>query len=161
MKARPKITKQTTLIVLAAGSWVWTGCGGTYDSYVSGVATLDGSPLPRGTVSYNPARPGPASYGVIRSDGSYLIKTGREEGLPSGEYTVTVVAKEESIPDDSNRGLSPKAGKTITPPWYRSKQHSTLKFTVEFGSNDIDLELTSEPPPDWNPPRKRRRRSSR
>lgn len=161
MNTRLKITKQIPLIWIAASSLAWVGCGGPYDSYVSGVATLDGSSLPRGTVSYNPARPGPASYGVIRSDGSYLIKTGREEGLPSGDYTVTVVAKEESIADDSNRGLPPKPGKVFTPPWYRSKKTSTLKFTVESGSNDIDLELISEPPPDWNPQRKRRRRSSR
>lgn len=161
MNTRLKITKQIPLIWVAASSLAWVGCGGPYDSYVSGVATLDGSPLPRGTVSYNPVRPGPASYGVIRSDGSYLIKTGREEGLPSGDYTVTVVAKEESIADDSNKGLPPKAGKTITPPWYRSKKTSSLKFAVEPGSNDIDIELISEAPPDWNPPGRRRRRSSR
>jgi hypothetical protein len=143
---------------LAASSLALVGCGGPYDSYVSGLATLDGSALPRGTVSFNPNQPGPASYGVITSDGSYLIKTGREEGLPSGEYTATVVAREESIPDDSNRGLPPKAGKRITPPWYLSKSTSNLKFTVEPGSNEINLELTSEPPPDWKPPGKRRGR---
>ena len=160
MNTRPKITRHIQLIWVAVISLAWVGCGGQYDSYVLGVAMLDGSPLPRGTVSYNPTRPGPASYGVIRSDGSYSISTGREEGLPSGDYTVTVVAKEESTADDSNSGLPPKAGKTITPPWYHSKQSSNLKFTVEPGSNEIDLELDSEPPPDWKPPgnKKRRRR---
>ena len=152
MKSRPKLERQVCLLCFAASSVAWIGCGGPYDSYASGVATLDGSPLPRGTVSYNPAQPGPVSYGVIRSDGSYLIKTGREEGLPSGEYTVTVVAKEESIPDESNRGLPPRPGKTITPPWYSSNKNSPLKFTVQSGSNDINLELTSEAPPDWKPP---------
>ncbi len=161
MNTRPKITKQIPLIWVAASSLAWVGCGGPYDSYVSGVATLDGSPLPRGTASFNPARPGPASYGVIRRDGSYSVHTGREEGLPSGEYTVTVVAKEESIDENPDSGLPPKPGKTFTPPWYRSKKTSNLKFTVEPGSNDIDLELTSEAPLDWNPPSRRRRRSSR
>ena len=158
MNAQRKLRKQISLVCVAASSLAWVGCGGPYDSYVSGVVTLDGSPLPRGTVSYNPAQPGPASYGVIRSDGSYVIKTGREEGLPSGEYTVTVVAKEESIPDETGEGRPPKPGKTITPAWYRSKQSSSLKYTVDSGSNEIDLELSSEPPPDWKPPRKRRRR---
>jgi hypothetical protein len=153
VSARQRIPKRLcALLWLAASSVVWIGCGGPYDSYVSGTATLDGSPLPRGTVSFNPSQPGPASYGVILSDGKYLIKTGREEGLPSGEYTVTVVAREESIPDDSGKGLPPKAGKTITPPWYLSKATSTLKFTVEPGSSEINLELTSEPPPNWKPP---------
>ena len=158
MIIRQRIPKPKPLFWVAASCLAWVGCGGPYDAYVSGVATLDGSPLPRGTVSYNPTQPGPASYGGILSDGNYLIKTGREEGLPSGEYIVTVVAKEESIPDDTNRGLPPKPGKTITPLWYLSKQTSNLKFTVEPGSNEINLELTSEPPPDWKPPGKRRGR---
>ena len=133
------------------------GCGGPYDSYVNGTASLDGTPLTRGTVSYNPTSPGPASYASIMSDGSYVVKTGREEGLPSGDYIVTVVSKEDSIPDTSGQGRPPKPGKTITPEWYSSKRHSTLKYTVEAGSNELNLELTSEPPPNWNKAKKRRR----
>jgi len=136
----------------------WTGCGGVYDSSVSGVVSLDGSPLPRGTVSYNPSLPGPASYGLIENDGTYTVNTGREEGLPPGEYTVTVVAKEPSVKEDPDSSFPPKPGKTITPPWYRSKKTSPLKITVDSGNNEINLELTSEPPPDWNPPERRRRR---
>ncbi len=155
MNIRQWIPRHISLLWVVACSLAWVGCGGPYDSYVSGVVSLDSSPLPRGTVSYNPDQPGPASYGVIRSDGSYLIKTGRETGLPSGEYTVTVVSKEESINEHPELGLPPTPGKTITPLWYLSKQTSGLKFTVEPGSNKIDLQLTSEPPPDWKPPAKR------
>lgn len=158
MSARTRITRKYHYLFFAANTLAWVGCGGTYDSYVSGVVSLDGSPLPRGTISYNPTQPGPASYGVIRSDGSYSVNTGREEGLPSGEYIVTVVAKEPSIDENPGSGLPPKAGKNITPPWYRSKKTSDLKVTLESGSNTIDLELTSEPPPDWKPPKKKRRR---
>ncbi len=134
------------------------GCGGTYDSYVSGLATLDGTPLTRGTVTFMPDGPGPTAYGSIDGEGYYTVKTGREEGLPPGQYTVTIVAKEDSIPDTSGRGMPPKAGKNITPLWYASKNSSGLNFTVESGSNDINLELSSEPPPDWKPAGKRRRR---
>ena len=122
------------------------GCGGPYDSYVSGVATLDGTPLTRGTITFNPANPGPVAYSSIDSNGNYTLNT------------VTVVAKEDAIPDTSGRGLPPTPGKNITPEWYASKQHSGLNFTVESGSNDINLELSSEPPPDWKPAGKRRRR---
>jgi len=151
----PKIL--TTLFVVVTAPF-WTGCGGVYDSSVSGVVSLDGSPLPRGTVSYNPALPGPASYGLISSDGTYAVSTGREEGLPQGEYTVTVVAKEPSAKVAPDSSAPPKPGKTITPPWYLSKKTSPLKITVESGSNDINLELTSEPPPGYKPPKRRRRR---
>ena len=145
------------LVCVVASSFVWCGCGGTYDAYVSGTVTLDGSPLPSGSVSYIPDQAGPASYGVILNDGTYVVNTGREEGLPSGAYTVTVVARERSIEDTSGRGLPPKAGERITPIWYGKKKSSPLKFTVDSGSNEINLELTNEPPPDWKPPKRRRR----
>lgn len=118
---------------------------------------MDGSPLTRGTVSYNPTATGPASYGSIMTDGTYVIKTGREEGLPSGEYVVTVVAKEDAVPDQTGQGRPPTPGKDITPEWYASRQDSGLRQTVESGSNEINLELSSEPPPNWNKAGKRRR----
>lgn len=134
-----------------------SGCSGTYDSTVSGVVTLDSTPLTGGSVSYIPNSPGPASYAVVLGDGSYTVNTGREVGLPAGEYTVTVMAREKSIEDTSGRGLPPLPGKQITPPWYSQKKSSPLKFSITSGSNDINLELSSDPPPDWNPPRRTRR----
>jgi hypothetical protein len=68
------------------------GCGGTYDASVSGIVTLDGAPVPRGMVSYQPVSGGPAAYAPIQENGEYVVRTGRENGLPSGEYDVTVTA---------------------------------------------------------------------
>jgi hypothetical protein len=130
-----------------------TGCGGPYDAAVSGNVTLDGTSLPRGTVKFVPEQPAPTGYGLIGSDGSYEIMTGRERGLKSGSYVVTVVANEESTPNQ-NPSLPPIPGKPISPPWYRSDQTSTLRFTVEPGDNDVNLELTSQPPPGWTPGRR-------
>ncbi len=132
------------------------GCGGTYDSYVKGVATLDSEPLPRGTISFKPVQPGPTAYGLISDDGSYTLKTGRESGLPPGEYVVAVVVNEPSV--SKEEGALPTPGKPITPLWYRSAKTSPLKKTIEPGNNEINLELTSEPPPGWVDPKKRRRR---
>lgn len=131
------------------------GCGGAYNSSVSGVVTLDGAAVPRGTVTYHPTAGGPAAYAPIRADGSYTIFTGREEGLPSGEYQVTVAANEASAQLVSKDGGPMPAGKAITPLWYRSKDTSGLKFNVESGSNEINLELKSQPPAGWNPGRQR------
>ena len=144
-----------SLLLLCA---ICVGCGGPYDSYVSGVVTLDGAPLTRGTVTFSPAQPGPVAYGSIDGSGNYSLNTGREEGLKSGQYAVSVVAKEDSTPDESGRGLPPTPGKNITPEWYASKQNSGLSFTVESGSNDINLTLTSEPPSGWTPRKGRGRR---
>jgi hypothetical protein len=120
------------------------GCGGVYDSSVSGVVTLDGKPLPRGTVAFNPES-GPPAYGQINSTGEYTVMTGREEGLPAGSYVVTVVSNE--APTELGKdGAPPPAGKPITPPWYRSKQTSGLNYSIEAGSNEINIELSSNPP---------------
>jgi hypothetical protein len=126
------------------------GCGGPYNATVSGVVMLDGSKLNRGTVAYHPVAGGPPAYARIAEDGSYSMRTGREEGLPSGEYEVTVVANQPPAEKQSKLGGPPPPGKPITPPWYRTKQTSGLRFTVESGENEINLELKSQPPAGWN-----------
>lgn len=143
---RPSV--MATLLFALAGV---AGCGGTYDSTVSGVVTLDGRIVPRGTVAYQPVAGGPASYAPIEENGSYTVRTGREDGLLSGEYDVTVTANEPSAVRQTAAGGPPPPGKPITPLWYRSKDTSGLRFTVESGDNEINLELTSQPPPGWNP----------
>jgi hypothetical protein len=123
-----------------------TGCGGTYDSSVRGVVVLDGKKVPRGTISFHPVSGGPAAYAMIGEDGSYSIRTGREEGLPAGEYEVSVAANEAPTAAQTAKGGPPPPGKSITPAWYRMKETSGLKFTVKRGKNEINLELTSQPP---------------
>jgi hypothetical protein len=131
------------------------GCGGSYDSTVTGMVSLDGAPLPRGTVKFLPDQSGPAAYGVIAADGKYSVTTGREAGLPAGAYTVTVVANEPSVPN-TNSSLPPAPGKPLAPPWYRESATSGLKYTIESGSNEINIELNKTPPPGWKPPPRRR-----
>jgi hypothetical protein len=129
------------------------GCGGTFDSAVSGVVTLDGNTVPRGTISFQPKAGGPAAYAQIEQDGSYVVRTGRENGLPSGDYYVTVTSNEPPAVTQTAEGGPPPPGKAITPSWYRSRNTSGLSFVVEPGSNEINLELTSTPPAGWNPRR--------
>jgi hypothetical protein len=133
-----------------------SGCGGPYNAKVSGKVTLDGNTVPTGTVSFMPTGGGPPAYARIDSSGNFTIRTGREEGLPAGEYAVSVVANEPPAVKQNERGGPPPPGKPITPPWYRSQETSGLKFSVEPGSNEIDLELTSQPPEGWKPTRRRR-----
>jgi len=138
-------------LVLAAICVGIGGCGGAYDASVSGVITLDGNKINRGTVSYIPIGAGSAAYARVDEDGSYSVQTGRESGLPPGEYDVTVVANEQPAELYSKSGAPPPPGKAITPAWYRTKQTSGLHFTVKPGRNEINLELSSKPPAGWNP----------
>jgi hypothetical protein len=142
-------------LLVGAPAILLAGCGGTYDATVSGIVTLDSKPLPRGNVSFTPTAGGPMAYGQINGDGAYVVRTGREEGLPAGSYQVTVLATEESAAAGKNGG-PPPMGKAITPAWYCDPTTSGLTFEVEPGDNGIDLALTSTPPPGWKPPRGRR-----
>ena len=141
---------------LCCGCFVIVGCGGVYDAAVEGVVTLDNNPVPRGTVSFNPVGDGPTAYGLIESDGSYVLRTGREDGLPAGQYRVSVVANEPPAVERTAAGGPPPPGAPITPAWYRTPNTSGLEFTIEGGSNEINLELTSTPPAGWQDPAKRR-----
>jgi hypothetical protein len=126
------------------------GCGGPYDATVTGTVKLDGVAVPRGTVTSSPVQGGPGAYGRIEENGKYTIRTGREVGLPTGEYQVTVAANEPSTAEQTASGGPPPLGKPITPLWYRSKDTSGQRYTIQGGENRFDLELSSTPPAGWN-----------
>lgn len=117
-----------------------TGCGGK-PATVSGVVTLDGKPLQRGTVGFTPVASGMRAAGVIDSDGRYSLSTNRDAGLEIGEYAVTVVSRE---PGPDNAQGPPMPGPYITPQHYAVESTSGLKFKVDGGSNTIDIALTSD-----------------
>lgn len=120
---------------------ILVGCGGN-PATVSGVVTLDGQPLERGTVGFTPESGGMKAVGAILSDGSYELKTNRELGLQPGAYRATVVALEPGESDP--QGGPPRPGKSLVPERYGSTTTSDLRFSVEKGSNQINLELTSK-----------------
>lgn len=125
--------------VLSVVAILLAGCGGK-PSQVSGTVTLDGKPLERGTVGFTPANGGMRASGVIENDGTYTLTTNRDSGLEPGEYMVTVVSREPGPPATTG---PPAPGPYITPQHYAAEATSGLKFTVERGSNTIDLELTA------------------
>ncbi len=115
------------------------GCGGK-PATVSGVVTLDGKPLERGSVGFTPVAGGMRAAGVIDSEGNYTLSTNRDAGLEIGEYAVTVVSRE---PGPENAQGPPMPGPYITPQHYAVESTSGLKFNVVGGSNTIDIALTS------------------
>ncbi|MGL4513546.1 MAG: hypothetical protein ACRCT8_10680 [Lacipirellulaceae bacterium] len=101
---------------------------------------------------------GASASGSIDGSGSYKVKTGRELGVSSGQYAVTVFAVEKSASLYGKNGGPPPPGKRLTPEWYGSTDTSGLTITVEPGSNAHDFELNSTPPAGWVDPSKRRKR---
>lgn len=131
-------------VAAALAALTLAGCGGTYDSTVAGVVSVDGKPLSVGLVTFDPQETGSSAYGVIDADGMYTVHTGRKEGLAAGDYGVSVTAYEPSG-SPGPQGGPPPMGKALVAERYRSPTTSGLKFTVTPGDNRIDLKLATEP----------------
>jgi hypothetical protein len=120
------------------------GCtGGGLGAEVSGKVALDGEPIGPGVVIFAPAGGGenPAS-GAIQTDGSYFLKTSREEGLRPGKYQLAVQINE--IPTDlapGQRDMRP--AKSRIPVKYTDVKSSGLEYEVMPGDNTINIELSS------------------
>jgi hypothetical protein len=129
---------------LAVAITTLVGCGGAYDASVVGLVTLDGNALPTGSISFVPVKGGPQAYAMVDAAGNYEVFTGREAGLPPGEYAVAIVARKASTQMSAGNG-PPPPGEQITPKRYASADTSGLKYTVDAGSNEINIELNSQP----------------
>jgi hypothetical protein len=92
-------------------------------------------------VVFAPSGGGKPATGSIESDGSYMLKTSREEGLAAGTYNVAVSIRE--MPQNVKRGDRPPPGKLLIPEKYEQSTTSSLEFEVKPGENTIDIELTS------------------
>ena len=136
--------KRMAIVVLLGLVPLVTGCGGKYESTVTGSVTLDEQPLTLGTVTFHPDNGGPVAYATIGADGSYSLKTGDAESLKPGAYSITVVATEQP-PADLPRGALPPIGRLLTPEKYSRPNTTDLKYQVDAGSNEINLALESSP----------------
>ena len=122
------------------------GCGAESDPEldklvpVSGKVTLDGKPLPRGTVVFH-ADNAAQGYAEIRSDGSYRVKTGDQRGLMPGTYRVTITAY-KTLPSTAADDPEEPVPDLLTPPRYNKPDTSGLVAEVQPGSNSFDFSLT-------------------
>jgi hypothetical protein len=124
------------------------GCGHRPDlppmARVSGTVTIDGKPLPRGTVQFVPdpsqSDRQPSGVGEIDENGRYEIRTAGERGAVVGTHMVGVEAREEVDLNETSWAPS------LIPERYNDPCTSGLVFEVEADEeNVIDLELSSRP----------------
>lgn len=123
------------------------GCGGgaTDDlprQAVSGKVTLDGKPLARGSIQFQPvAGQGVAAGGEVK-DGAYSVA--REQGPVPGDYQVII----SSTPPPSVEPTGPPGESTPPPPDpipARYNTASTLTAKVEAGkASSLDFALTTK-----------------
>ncbi len=119
---------------------VLTGCNSSDLALVKGKVTLNGKPVPNGTVNFIPDNPGPSATGELKPDGTYALTTNKlDDGAKPGTYKVVIVAMEDQsgkLPEE--KSPLPAA---IVPLKYTSLATTELTATVEKKENTIDLEL--------------------
>jgi hypothetical protein len=125
------------------------GCGRRADlppvAKVSGVVTLDGKPLSRGTIQFVPdaskGTAGPTAVGTIDPQGHYRLKTAGVEGAIVGFHKVGVYALQQQ-PEDETAPPPPP----LIPPRYFNPETSGLWAEVRAGQdNELDFPLRSRP----------------
>lgn len=114
-----------------------SGCGGDMDvAPVSGTVTLDGQPLDRASVLFEPEN-GRPSYGVTDGRGRYrLLYTRDQDGAEVGECRVKIST------------LMQPEGPSAPKPAERVPQRyakDPIRVVVEAKRNTIDIELSSRP----------------
>jgi hypothetical protein len=115
------------------------GCGSELVD-VSGTVTLDGTPLASGRVVFQ--APGkPMAVGELGPGGQYTVKTGTRQGIPPGDYTVTVSSYE--VGQSTGRGNPPPA-RLVTPRRYNNVKTSDLEAAVRPANKTFNFSLTGE-----------------
>lgn len=118
------------------------GCSETLPlAPVAGQVTLDGQPLPRGTVQFVPQQPvvpGPPAVGTINETGRYELTTAGSRGALAGMHRVCVIARQ--APRDANDANPP----SLVPERYNRTETSAITVEVKSGTaNEIDIALHS------------------
>ena len=140
---------------LVAVTMAAAGCGGASSDglpreAISGRVTLDGQPLPTGTITFVPIGFEGPPVGAPVEGGSYSIS--RREGPIPGAYRVSVYSRRltgKSYPDPDDPTAMIQESFEGIPPKYNLK--SDLKAEVaKGGDNRFNFDLTGEvktPPP--------------
>jgi len=127
-----------------------TGCGGEGAALVpvEGKAILDGTPLPKGSVRFQPDKDkgntfGSEPVGEVGADGSYKLMTAGKVGAPVGWYRVSVNGiSSTDIPDSTKpfANKSPLATKFNDP----SKSGLSVEVVASPPAGAYDLKVSAK-----------------
>jgi hypothetical protein len=105
------------------------GCGG--DSLgrlaISGTVKVDGAPLEKGTISFQPTEGARTSSGAVIAAGNFSVP--RDKGLVPGKYRVAINAaapgtRAAPAPDAAPGDAPPPPKELIPPDWNESSTHT-------------------------------------
>lgn len=146
-----------SLIKFALVAVLFTGCGKTIQP-AGGKVLVDGVPVKDGAVTFYPVESGRAASASIMEDGSFTLSFDNpNDGLPPGEYKVTIVAdvwKETVSPKqkEAMEAMLKKQGAIddpallsagtlihIVPPEYNVLATTPLRETVTTSSKPLEF----------------------
>jgi hypothetical protein len=149
MTARDRWQFRFPLLYFIAAGLAAPGCSGSGDELpreaVSGTVTLDGQPLAKGAIQFNPVGGAGAvaavGGGSKIEDGQFYIA--RENGLVPGTYNVSINAADRRDPAKPEMvGKGRGIPKELIPAKYNSQ--TTLKAEIKKGgTSDLKFELQS------------------
>jgi hypothetical protein len=128
------------------------GSGGGPVLPVNGIVTLDGKPLDGATVTFYPEGGGNRGFARTGTDGRFVI-TGMkgEEGLPPGQYKVTVSKLNVPTGGEIDDPTSPAIGavteadiKSDLPAIYSDPSKTILSYAVTGDGKPIEIQLDSK-----------------
>jgi hypothetical protein len=132
------------LFGLTLAIFVLSGCGDQKVGTVSGTVTLDGEPIERASVLYEPEKGGRPSFAVTDAYGRYKLAYSRtQNGAEVGDCIVKITKLQETPAegDKKTQAKAPAADVKIPERYAREP----VKVTVLPKHNTIDIELTTEP----------------
>jgi hypothetical protein len=109
---------------------------------VEGRAFFEGSPIPGAQVLLHAANEkgvppkGSRAVGIVAADGTFKLTTyAAHDGVPEGEYVITVLWKQPAY------DVQGKSGPNLLPARYSKAETSGLRVTIEPMANELILEL--------------------
>jgi len=136
------------IAVLAAGLLiVLGGCGSDPlgRHAISGNVTLDGAPVEKGSISFQPTAQATTSSGAVITGGKYSIA--RENGLPVGKYRVSINAPQPGtgtdVPADSMPGEAPPEAVEMIPPEWNVNSNQTIEVKAS-GPFEFNFEVATK-----------------
>jgi hypothetical protein len=105
---------------------------------VSGTVTLDGQPLERGSISFQPVGDGTSSGATIEN-GTFSIP--EQRGLPPGTYTVRIYSSQDGVMADEIPGEIRPPRELIPSDWNTDSKH---QIEVNGGDNTFTFDIQSK-----------------
>ncbi|WP_417386162.1 carboxypeptidase-like regulatory domain-containing protein [Gimesia sp.] len=106
---------------------------------VSGQVMVNAKPATNAIITFADTDQGFAAAATIAEDGSYQIRSQYGNGVPPGEYLVSV--SPPSTRDELDQTIPLPPGTATIPQKYHSSQTSKLKAEVKEGESTFDFNL--------------------